>query len=160
MFLFLLCSNSFIPPRGSNPDTWEKYRNAIDIEKNIFHCFSSNKTIDLKKVNDNYLDCEDGSDEPGTSASQKGYFYCQNAGDTPKLIPFWSVGDGICDCCDGSDEIGNSHVKCKNVCKAPLVQNENKTQIFENELLANRTTIHQHKTSFWKIFFISFCNIY
>ncbi|CAE7838867.1 Prkcsh [Symbiodinium sp. CCMP2592] len=61
-------------------------------------------------VNDDFCDCEDGSDEPGTAAcagrpgADDRWFYCPNSAGTPRYVYSSRVGDGICDCCDGSDE--------------------------------------------------------
>lgn len=55
-------------------------------------------------VNDDYCDCPDGSDEPGTSACARGRFYCANVGSVPQTISTSLLDDGVCDCCDGSDE--------------------------------------------------------
>lgn len=107
----------FEPPLGSLPQTWDLYKAKIDINKQTFTCFDGSKTISLSKVNDNYQDCPDGSDEPGTSALlNKTKFYCKTDEHFVELVDRWSVGDGICDCCDGSDEFYNTRVKCKNTC--------------------------------------------
>ncbi|XP_066245214.1 glucosidase 2 subunit beta [Euwallacea similis] len=93
----------------------------------MFTCIKSGESIDFKKVNDDYCDCADSTDEPGTSACPDGIFYCSNLPTAlnnkhPKRIPSSKINDGICDCCDGSDEYGvknllnNLLVSCPNVC--------------------------------------------
>ena len=113
--------------------------------KDSFSCiFNPSIKITAAQVNDDYCDCPDGSDEPGTSACS--YlsplsprspidaptqnvntslalpgFYCKNKGHQPSYVPFTNVNDGVCDyelCCDGSDEwdrIGG--VSCADKCK-------------------------------------------
>ena len=55
-------------------------------------------------MNDDFCDCFDGSDEPGTSACQFAEFFCDTQNDYLKeKIPSSRVDDQICDCCDGSD---------------------------------------------------------
>jgi protein kinase C substrate 80K-H len=73
------------------------------------------KQISYSAVNDDYCDCSDGSDEPGTSACDGMMFYCENKGFTPQLIRSSWVDDGICDCCDGSDE-PLRRIICPNIC--------------------------------------------
>ncbi|MCJ1251717.1 hypothetical protein MMC30_008954 [Trapelia coarctata] len=127
-------------PRGVSPD-FSKYYKAPD----AFTCISNPSIkISASKVNDDYCDCPDGSDEPGTAAcsylsplspstpadiSIDGVntslalpgFYCKNKGHQPSYVPFHCVNDGICDydlCCDGSDEWAQvGGVNCPDKCK-------------------------------------------
>lgn len=77
-------------------------------------------------VNDNFCDCADGSDEPGTGAcagamgaGPHAQFHCANPGFAPVELFASRVNDGICDCCDGADEHGGLHaVVCPDDCAA------------------------------------------
>ncbi|EAW11825.1 putative protein kinase C substrate [Aspergillus clavatus NRRL 1] len=128
-------------PRGVGPEFAKFYKDTT-----TFTCISNPAIkIPFSAVNDDYCDCPDGSDEPGTSAcsylsrnfpltvaDRPGNsdleltlalpgFYCKNKGHKPSYIPFQRVNDGICDyelCCDGSDEwarVGGT--KCEDKCK-------------------------------------------
>lgn len=78
-----------------------------------FKCLHSLEVINYEQVNDDFCDCDDGSDEPGTNACPNGRFYCQQHGTkpgSPVSVLSMRVNDGICDCCDGSDEWGGAVV--------------------------------------------------
>ena len=81
---------------------------APEANLHTFTCQSSQEIIPVSQLNDEYCDCEDGSDEPLTSACSFTQFHCRfgHVIDHPnwKVIPSSRVNDGICDCCDGSDE--------------------------------------------------------
>ncbi|KAJ2696836.1 hypothetical protein H4218_004334 [Coemansia sp. IMI 209128] len=89
--------------RGLDPQLASKY--VPDASGN-FVCLDGSLTIPFARVNDDYCDCPDGSDEPGTSACNNGSFYCANRGHIPARIPSSKVNNGVCDpeCCDGTDE--------------------------------------------------------
>ncbi|KAF2398454.1 hypothetical protein EJ06DRAFT_532202 [Trichodelitschia bisporula] len=116
-------------PRGVGPEFAKHYSSP-----DTFTCIQApHITLPRSRVNDDYCDCPDGSDEPGTAAcaslaaSDAGAlalpgFYCKNKGHQPSYIPFTYVNDGVCDneaCCDGSDEDATrSGVVCEDRCKA------------------------------------------
>ncbi|EXB94810.1 hypothetical protein L484_005066 [Morus notabilis] len=89
----------------------EKYYESSEFIK----CKDGSKKFTKAQLNDNFCDCVDGTDEPGTSACPNGRFYCRNKGHVPQVLFSSRVNDGICDCCDGSDEYDNK-VTCPNTC--------------------------------------------
>lgn len=98
-------------PRGASPAEAVLY---VTDGSGQFTCRDGSKKIPYARVNDDYCDCEDGSDEPGTSACLNGVFYCANNGDEAKTLRSMFVDDGVCDCCDGSDEPKGT---CPDVCR-------------------------------------------
>ncbi|KAJ3250725.1 hypothetical protein HDU77_006415 [Chytriomyces hyalinus] len=97
-----------------------------------FACLDGSRSIDIKSLNDDYCDCDDGSDESGTSACPEAVFYCANKGHIGAEIPSSRVNDGVCDpqCCDGSDEYSGL-VKCPNTCATIAAEHQRK----QNELM-------------------------
>jgi hypothetical protein len=80
-----------------------------------FVCGGQIQRIPLSFVNDDYCDCEDGSDEPKTAACSNGQFLCLNTNYKSVSIFSSLVDDGVCDCCDGSDEYSGK-VNCEDTC--------------------------------------------
>eukprot|EP00939_MAST-03C_sp_MAST-3C-sp1_P005295 g5295.t1 len=106
------------------------YVSTLVDDQQAFQCdgWFDRKYLKADSLNDDFCDCADGSDEPGTSACPNSKFYCRNKGHLGNYIFSSRVNDGICDCCDGSDEIdlksfegGDGAVamtSCPNTCAA------------------------------------------
>lgn len=107
--------------KGVPPSLEQKYSSEV------YYC-DNGKTFDRAQINDNFCDCEDSTDEPGTAACAAGSFYCVNKGFKVVKIPSSRVGDGLCDCCDGSDEEG----LCSDVCSSIASVEREKLQKLED----------------------------
>ncbi|KAM5532645.1 hypothetical protein V8D89_013689 [Ganoderma adspersum] len=103
-------------PLGVSPELAARYISTKKGSAETWQCLDGSKTIDWAALNDDFCDCADGSDEPGTSACPNSRFYCVNAGHVGAYIPSTRVRDGLCEpeCCDGSDEAKGV---CPNACK-------------------------------------------
>jgi len=95
-----------------------------------FECMTGGKSFaSFAVVNDDYCDCPDGSDEPGTSACSgisqpvlSGFACTWSEGGRPeRLVRLGSVNDGICDCCNGQDE-WSGVVSCEDRCSEEAAQ--------------------------------------
>ncbi|KAL8484331.1 hypothetical protein ACS0TY_026857 [Phlomoides rotata] len=110
-------SAASFPPKdsflGVSPEDVNYYKGLLS--SSTVKCKDGSKKFNKSQFNDDFCDCPDGSDEPGTSACPDGKFYCKNAGHTPLFLYSSRVNDGICDCCDGSDEY-DGKTKCPNTC--------------------------------------------
>lgn len=122
-------------------------------KSNVIKCKDGSKKFSREQLNDDFCDCVDGTDEPGTSACPEGKFYCHNVGHLPQSIFSSRVNDGICDCCDGSDEYDGT-IKCKNSCweagKEAREKLNKKIKIYQEGVIIRRNEVEKGKHEFAK----------
>ncbi|KAG6947254.1 hypothetical protein JG688_00015626 [Phytophthora aleatoria] len=111
------CASSSVQIRGVAPSDQATYLSSE------FSCVVGGRATNLpiSRVNDEFCDCDDGQDEPGTAACSyliNAQFHCENDGFFPGKIHTSRIHDGICDCCDGSDEAIDGKSPCPNTCTA------------------------------------------
>lgn len=127
LFIFITSISLFITNRsvvasfssddliGVAPQDEVYYKELWSSGGGSVECRDGSKSFTQARLNDDFCDCFDGTDEPGTSACPTGKFYCRNAGHSPLIVFSSRINDGICDCCDGSDEY-DGKTNCKNTC--------------------------------------------
>ncbi|BAT74808.1 Glucosidase 2 subunit beta Glucosidase II subunit beta Precursor [Vigna angularis] len=127
----------------------DKYYRASD----VIRCKDGSGKFTKAQLNDDFCDCADGTDEPGTSACPAGRFFCRNAGHSPVDLFSSRVNDGICDCCDGTDEY-DGKVKCPNTCweagKVARNRLEKKIATYEEGVKLRKQEIEQAKVAIEK----------
>ncbi|KAJ6798531.1 glucosidase 2 subunit beta [Iris pallida] len=123
-------------------------------KSNVIKCKDGSRKFTREQLNDEFCDCADGTDEPGTSACPEGRFYCQNAGNVPVTLFSSRVNDGICDCCDGSDEYNNETVKCPNTCweagKIAREKLKKKIQTYQEGVIIRKQEVEHGNQAFAK----------
>ncbi|KAJ7562954.1 hypothetical protein O6H91_03G090200 [Diphasiastrum complanatum] len=108
--IWVIASTAVPDLRGIAPTDLEYYDSSTIL------CRDNSKSFLRERLNDNFCDCTDGTDEPGTSACPESRFYCKSAESGTENLFSSRVNDGICDCCDGSDEY-DSTISCLNTCQ-------------------------------------------
>ncbi len=151
--------------RGLNPALADRYSGS----GGIFQCLDGSKAIPFDRVNDDFCDCADGSDEPGTSACANGRFYCLNRGHEPQSISASFVDDGVCgefrrdqmawgrcdqevgsmirliptDCCDGTDERRGCVSTCLDKASGKLIELQTKVASYGDMLAKKASYVEQ-----------------
>jgi hypothetical protein len=114
-----------LPPSPPSPDVpgsgtvWQRGLSpAAQANGPRTSCDGGATPLALDQLNDAYCDCEDGTDEPGSSAcgaspAEAAGFYCgweklseaeAKSGGVAERVFASRVNDGVCDCCNGADE--------------------------------------------------------
>ncbi|KAG6401260.1 hypothetical protein SASPL_138111 [Salvia splendens] len=136
---------------GVSPEDASYYKGLSSAS--AIKCKDGSKKFNKSQFNDDFCDCPDGTDEPGTSACPNGKFYCKNAGHAPIVLYSSRVNDGICDCCDGSDEYDGKTI-CPNTCweagKVAREKLKKKIATYQEGVTIRRKEIEKAKLSISK----------
>ncbi|CAH8609964.1 unnamed protein product [Schistosoma guineensis] len=111
-----------------------------------FTCLDGSSAIPWWQVNDDYCDCRDGSDEPGTPACLNGRFFCRDMQYRPVYLPSAYVNDSICDCCDGGDEYGSS-TNCPSTCGSLAASLREAQSIKRNQIEQGHKIFQEYVTN-------------
>lgn len=116
-FCFCICLIISTASSSSSPSILRGVHplDTVYFESQLIKCKDGSNSFTRDRLNDDFCDCVDGTDEPGTSACPRGKFYCRNLGSQPRFLFSSHVNDHICDCCDGSDEY-DGVISCPNTC--------------------------------------------
>ncbi|TMW69713.1 hypothetical protein Poli38472_001869 [Pythium oligandrum] len=133
---------------GVTPELQKKLASA-----STFVCDGGARKLPIERLNDNYCDCDDGSDEPGTSACSHtdARFHCINEGYFSKNLPTSRVNDQICDCCDGSDEYASGTpcpVTCKSLMDKFMAEKRELLDIYEQGRRERETLVTKAQEDF------------
>ncbi|KAK7362466.1 hypothetical protein VNO77_04580 [Canavalia gladiata] len=127
----------------------DKYYKSSD----VIRCKDGSGKFNKAQLNDDFCDCPDGTDEPGTSACPGGRFFCRNVGHVPVYLFSSRVNDGICDCCDGTDEY-DGQVQCPSTCweagKVARDKLKNKIATYQEGVKLREQEIEQAKLALVK----------
>ena len=101
------------------------------------------RVVEGSAINDDYCDCNDGMDEPGTSACPNTQFYCLP---DQMYIRSSAVNDHVCDCCDGSDEWASGKI-CPDSCAQIALLHAERDRIRHQGSVVRQLYISQAKQS-------------
>ncbi|KAJ4838203.1 hypothetical protein Tsubulata_029612 [Turnera subulata] len=142
------------PFLGIPPQDEDYYKPSSSSSGTIIKCRDGSGSFTPSQLNDDFCDCPDGTDEPGTSACPSARFYCRNAGHIPLSIFSSRVNDGICDCCDGSDEY-DGQATCPNTCweagKVARDKLKKKIDTYKQGVTLRRKDVEQAKSAIAKV---------
>ncbi|KAJ7562957.1 hypothetical protein O6H91_03G090200 [Diphasiastrum complanatum] len=88
--IWVIASTAVPDLRGIAPTDLEYYDSSTIL------CRDNSKSFLRERLNDNFCDCTDGTDEPGTSACPESRFYCKSAESGTENLFSSRVNDGIC----------------------------------------------------------------
>ncbi|EGW34535.1 uncharacterized protein SPAPADRAFT_133564 [Spathaspora passalidarum NRRL Y-27907] len=136
--------------KGVSPENQHLYEPVIIDDVQYWHCLNdSSIRLTYNQINDNYCDCPDGSDEPGTNACENSKYYCENKGHFPAYIDSFKLNDGVCDydvCCDGSDEPEGCENKCDVIHNQYVEYKENVEKFMATSLQTKEKYLQVAKT--------------